>query len=621
MLERTWRSVLVVFCVAFVARLIYLWEMRDSAFFGVLIGDARHYDGWARQIAAGDWRCGDQVFWQAPLYQYFMGTVYLVVGRDVWLLRLLQVVLGASSCGLLVVAGKVFFNLPTGAVAGLLLALAPDAVYFDALVQKPVLDLWLSSLLVALLAIFMARPTWWRACMMGIVLGFLVVNRENARLLVPIEGAWIAWYFREHPWSRRSLWIGTLLVGVALPVLPFAMRNLLVGGQFVVSSTGLGHNFYIGNNEQADGTYQALRPGRGDPMFEPVDAREIAEEELGRTLSAREVSNYWLARSWRFIRTQPAAWLRLMWHKWGLVWNASSLGDAETIDAFDDQSRWLGLLAHGFHFGVLVPLAVLGIYATRRDARRLAVLYVCLFVLGASIAAFFIFGRYRASLMPFLVLFAASGVVAFCATLRSAGLWGALRVQGVGLFLAAITAFYVNRPVDTTAMQVHTYLNYAKVHGTLGIRYQERGRRVHAIQHYRWALSLWPASQIHEATANLAWILATAPEPELRNGDEAIAWIEQLSTIDQAEDPVVLDVMGAAYASRGRANEAIRAAKKAIALTDAAGNTALAAAIRSRLEDYQQARPVTVFSNAPPFPGKSPSSAEQRADGSDQLYP
>jgi len=611
----------MVFCVALAVRGFYLWEMRESAFFGVLIGDARHYDGWARQIAAGDWRCGDQVFWQAPLYQYFMGTVFLLVGHNVWLLRLFQILLGASSSCLLVVAGRGFFNRQTGIIAGLLLAVAPDAVYFDALVQKPVLDIWLASLLLALFACFLARPAWWWACAIGIALGFLIVNRENARLLVPIEIVWIAWAFRAHGWPKRLLWMGMLLVGAMLPAMPFAMRNLLVGGQFVVSSTGLGHNFYIGNNEQADGTYQPLRPGRGDPMFEPVDAREIAEEELGQELTPREVSNYWLQRSWQYIRTQPTAWLKLMLHKWGLVWNAASLGDAETIDAFDDRSLLLGTLAHGFHFGVLVPLAVLGIWVTRRDAPRLAVLYVNLLVLAASIAAFFIFGRYRASMMPFLVLFAAAGVGAFWAASKSGGLWHAVRQQWVGLLLAALVAIYTNRSVDTSAMQTQTYLNYAKVHGTLGIRYQERGDRTAAVQHYRWALSLWPAAQIPEATANLAWILATAPEPELQQGAESVAWVEQLGTPEQTDDPVLLDVMGAALAAGGRYSEAMRAAKKAVARAEETDQSELAGAIRVRQAEYARGRSAVVASNAPPFPGVPSPPGESAADGSEQLYP
>jgi hypothetical protein len=249
------------------------------------------------------------------------------------------------------------------------------------------------------------------------------------------------------------------------------------------------------------------------------------------------------------------------------------------------------------------------------------VLYVNLLILASSIAAFFIFGRYRASMMPFLVLFAAAGVGAFWAASKSGGLWHAVRQQWVGLLLAALVAIYTNRSVDTSAMQTQTYLNYAKVHGTLGIRYQERGDRAAAVRHYRWALSLWPAAQIPEATANLAWILATAPEPELRQGAEAVAWVELLGTSEQSVDPVLLDVMGAALAAGGRYSDAMRAAKKAVTRAEASGNSELADAIRARLAEYERGQPAVVTSDSPPFPGEKPPPGISAADGSEQLYP
>src|SRR5215813_9979686 len=67
---------------AFMARLLYLWQIRHAPFFTLLMGDSKGYDVWARRIAAGDWIGGD-VFYQAPLYPYFMGTIYSVVGHDV----------------------------------------------------------------------------------------------------------------------------------------------------------------------------------------------------------------------------------------------------------------------------------------------------------------------------------------------------------------------------------------------------------------------------------------------------------------------------------------------------------------------------------------------------------
>ena len=77
--------------------------------FTVLMGDARGYDQWARRLAAGDW-IGTDVFYQAPLYPYFLGVVYAVAGADPGTARLVQAALGAASAALLAVSAARLFG-------------------------------------------------------------------------------------------------------------------------------------------------------------------------------------------------------------------------------------------------------------------------------------------------------------------------------------------------------------------------------------------------------------------------------------------------------------------------------------------------------------------------------
>jgi hypothetical protein len=59
-------SVIAIFLVALVFRIVHVWLLRRSPFFDVLLGDAHGYDEWARRIAGGEW-IGRDVFYQAPL--------------------------------------------------------------------------------------------------------------------------------------------------------------------------------------------------------------------------------------------------------------------------------------------------------------------------------------------------------------------------------------------------------------------------------------------------------------------------------------------------------------------------------------------------------------------------
>ena len=115
------------------------------------------------------------------------------------------------------------------------------------------------------------------------------------------------------------------------------------------------------------------------------------------------------------------------------------------------------------------------------------------------------------------------------------------------------------------------------------------GRAKEAAKHYRRALELhsdWP-----EVLNNLAWILATHEDPELRNGAEAIGLAERACELKNYKAPALLDTLAAAYAEAGQFGKAVETAEKAIELARAAKSEKLAQDIQSRLNLYKSKRP------------------------------
>ncbi|HTM31830.1 MAG TPA: glycosyltransferase family 39 protein, partial [Vicinamibacterales bacterium] len=231
----------VVFGVALAARLAHLWAIRGTPFFDVLMGDARGYDAWATRLASGDW-IGTDVFYQAPLYPYFLGGLYAIAGRDLLVVRIVQALVGAASAVLLAQAGERLFSRRVGWIAGLGLALYAPAIFFDVLLQKTVLDvffmcltLWISSRLIA----DSPRPGLWVA--LGAALGALSLTRENALALVVVAITWAMSESGKHEGHEghedhegktvlrvlRVLPVA-LLAGLALVLLPVVARNYAV---------------------------------------------------------------------------------------------------------------------------------------------------------------------------------------------------------------------------------------------------------------------------------------------------------------------------------------------------------------------------------------------------------
>ena len=590
---------LTPFLVALTLRLIHIWQIRSSPFFDVLLGDANGYDQWAQRLAGGDW-IGSDVFYQAPLYPYFLGVLYAVFGRDLLAVRIVQAVIGSASCVLLAMAGARLFSGRVGLIAGLALALWAPAIFFDGLLQKSVLDLFFVCAVLYLLSTIVGsrepgagNRTKWLA--LGAAMGALALTRENALILILVILIWAVGPTPvPHAGStRRFTTVVPFVAGLAVVLLPVMIRNYAVDGGFYLTTSQFGPNFYIGNNAQADGTYASIRFGRGAPEFERTDATEVAEASVGRTLSPSEVSSYWTGRALGYITGQPLDWLKLMGRKLLLLVNRNEMLDTESQQSYAEWSTPLRVLGWLTHFGALVPLAVLGIIVTWPNRHRrlhagdaaaasagqgLWILHVLTITYALSVVMFYVFARYRHPLVPFLLLFAAAGVTNRRRAFQS---WGTLAV-------VIAVAVIANLPMlSPSLMQAITENN-------LGTALQERGRHSEAIPHHQRAITLAPdyapahnnlgaalrrTGRLDEAIASYKQALSLRPDfPSasynlanalLATGDTGGSVEQFRAALEQAPQSVeAQNNLGIALAKRGDAAGAMAAFRAALAIDE-----------------------------------------------------
>ena len=591
-----------IFAVALAVRLVHLWQIRRAPFFTVLLGDSRAYDEWAQRLAGGDW-IGHEVFYQAPLYPYFLGLLYSIGGRHLLLVRVVQAFVGSAACVLLSLAARRLFSVRAGLAAGLMLALYAPAIFFDGLIQKSVLDVFFVCLalwLIARIITVRLKPdtteTDWIT--LGVAIGGLSLTRENAIVFTAVIAVWSFWH------SRRAA--AAFLAGVAIVIVPVAIRNSTVGGGFYVTTSQFGPNFYIGNNPQSDGSYQPLRFGRGAPEYERQDATEIAERALRRKLTPAEVSGYWTDRALDFIASNPGAWLKLVVRKAALLVNATEMLDTESQESHAEWSVILRLASAVGHFGVLVPLAVLGMIVTWPNRTKVTIVYVMLAAYAASVVLFYVFARYRYPLVPFLVLFAAaattrageaggSGEAGWTRWTRGArvngddgragwtGVAGRKRTIGALAALAPV-AVLSNWPLVSSTM------NRAVTEHNLGAALQSDGRLDEAMAHYRRAIELRPdyapaynnlastlraAGQVQDAVTTYELALTLRPDyPEahynlanalLDEGQSAAAAEHfQIALTAMPDSADVRNNLGIALSATGRLDEAIAGFRKAL---------------------------------------------------------
>ncbi len=513
------RILFAILALALVLRLAHLWAVWDQPFVSWLAMDSQEYDRWAQGIAAGDW-LGSRVFFQAPLYPYLLAAAYTILGHRLALVYLLQILLAVAGCWALYRAGREMVDERTGLGAALLAAVYGPFLFYDAQLLKESLAVTATSFLLWALAAARSHPNLKRWIGAGALLGVLALLRENALLLIPFLLP-LAWR-REDRWPGLARRGGALIAGLVIALLPVALRNGVVGGDFLPTTSQGGVNFYIGNNARADGTYQPIVPGKQIPELERREPARLAEQALGRPLSPGEVSRYWLEQALGWAREHPGGFLRLQLRKLGMFWSWYEWPDA--VDYYYVKTLSPALRLPLLEFGGAVILALAGLFLARRRLGAFAP--ALLFALGwmASTVIFFLFSRYRLPAVPALLVLGGAAL----AEIRGK--------RAIGLAGICLAAFLLPR-VAGFAPRMDL------VHYNLGRLYEEQGRPDEAGEHYQAALALNPRDFL--ACLNLGNLAARR-----RDWPAALGFYQQAAALEPRSDDAQSNLGGAWLAVR-----------------------------------------------------------------------
>jgi tetratricopeptide (TPR) repeat protein len=119
----------------------------------------------------------------------------------------------------------------------------------------------------------------------------------------------------------------------------------------------------------------------------------------------------------------------------------------------------------------------------------------------------------------------------------------------------------------------------------LGLVLFERGKAEAAIAPWRKAIETSP--DYLEALKQTAWMLATHPDPAVRNGSDALKFAERAARLTSRKDPAALQILAAAYAEAGRFDDAVKVSREESALPVQSNREAL----QARMALYKAKKP------------------------------
>ena len=415
------------------------WQWAQTIIAGDILGKNTYhpYSSWVKDIAPVEtwyrWWGGKEIFQQTPLYPYFVAALAAVSNSSINFILLVQLTIGAAHPLIIFFLGRRLFGETAGLIAAALTAFYGPFIFY----QGTLLRDWLPPILepAALLLLLKAkdRGAWADWILAGAVIGVAILTRESAVLLLPIALLWLLW---ELDWnvSRLVKSGAAVLIGVFVAVSPLIARNLIVGAPPLALSNR---------------TAETLIEGNAAVTEEFVDVRyikRIMERSGGRISSVvREV-----------IESYHGDFTAAL-DKYGTKLRAI-LGP---VDIPDNLNYYYGReisppLAFGtVSFSFIFPFGVLGFILSRRS--WLLMLY------GLTVLATLLilpaFGRYRLTLAPVVILYAAAGAV---------WLTEAWQRNGPRWFLACIAAaaaIGILQYIMTPSLP----LNVSRLHG--GIEY------------------------------------------------------------------------------------------------------------------------------------------------------
>lgn len=329
---------------------------------------------WQR-MAEAVWREGlfsaEAGFFRPPLYPLSIASVYVTLGYEPFIVRLLQAVLSTATCLLPFALARAACGDRAGLYAALIAACHPLFIFFSGLFMAETLLLACTALALWQMQRVVDGPNALRAAGFGVILGLGALCKPVLLFWVPLL-FFVLWKAVSDARVRAVGHMAIIVVALVLTVMPWTLRNKQVSGHFVPISTNLGINLLVGHEPSATGSYSD-----GADYWHMVGEIAGGEEDavLRDALVARDV--------FQRIVAQPLRTMRLAAIKIVSLW--VPFGQ----DASPLRIVFLGLM------GVLIlALGAMGLWHMRRSSVGWSALSLLVALTGVH-ALFFAHIRFR----------------------------------------------------------------------------------------------------------------------------------------------------------------------------------------------------------------------------------
>ncbi len=508
-----------IFGLAFILR---LWNLLATGtdFYANVLSDASTYRFWSSQIVAHI-PYGDPVFMMGPLYPYWM-ALNLTLGISLYGILIIQIILSSLTCVLIYQIAKKLFDNRAALISGIITALAAPFIFYSGLFLSETIQILLLAIALWLLINDYAKFPRLRILLAGILIGLATLAQGSILMYAFLLAVfWLIRYWRNRKLSAIKYLQNAILIiaGAIIGILPATIHNL-AAGDFVLVSSNLGINFYVGNNAKSSGTYDAP-PGLN--LTSDFTGRRVAERQLRRQLRGSEVSSYWTSRALDDIKAAPLAFIGKLLNKaWLYLWYFD-IPQAESIQTQHLFSPLFKIPLPGF--GLILILGIIAIVLSRKPD-SLWIIILLLLTNLISVTLFFVIGRFKLVGLLGLTILSGQGIMLIWNSFKSNNHRMILKIAGVATITVAI--LFLPRTLSRQEKLASAYNN-------IGIFYYYRGDLDKAIDWYRQSAVVSPT--FSGALNNIGTYFYLKGQP-----DSALAYFHKSWQADTTESETAMNL-------------------------------------------------------------------------------
>jgi 4-amino-4-deoxy-L-arabinose transferase-like glycosyltransferase len=376
------RSLLAIFVTALLIRSVFILTLQNGFYFP----DSLSYSQAATNLLAHG--TFGKAYDHSPMYPLVLAAIYALFGQHIVAIRLVQAVMGACIAVVIALIARRIGKKGVGTLAGVLWSVYPLGVFMAGFeYPTSVITLLLAGAVLCMMTEAEQVLGAGRVILGGLLFGAAALTIPVTLVAVVPTTLWILYW---QP-TRRLVLAVLFLLGVALPLTPWTLRNLYVYGQIVIVEPRLVQQLPQVGPAQQEGV-DNKQEGKIKAILRHPDAY-VAH-------FIREFGHFWDLYPTRILMNDQA--YREALHE----------RDARVVKQTIFGTPWTSLVSI-LSVGPAFLFALIGIWALWfQKAQRRSLSLLCMTVLSFAVGYSFFFAkiRYRLPVEPYIIILSAYGL-------------------------------------------------------------------------------------------------------------------------------------------------------------------------------------------------------------------